>query len=194
VNKEERLDASFQLSYRAEYSSRYHRRRAAFLRQTDSLINVILVVSGASAFGALAGAAPLSIARTAAAFVTILGIIQILFRIGSASNQHSQWLKRWAELGADIRLNTEPNVADIVRWETLKTVLETECVTEFRALVVDCENKASRVMSLQGRQRQIVGLQRFLLHFGTFQSEFPLIGDDGQACPPLLHPDASQIS
>jgi len=51
-------ECRWQLLYRAEYSSRYHRRRAAFLSNLDTLFTLVTIVAGASAFGDLMAGSP----------------------------------------------------------------------------------------------------------------------------------------
>lgn len=60
------------------------------------------------------------------------------------------------------------------RWTEKRISIEEECVAELRALTYDCENIASRVLGAEGHQRVIRPLQRLLVHFGTFQQNFPL--------------------
>lgn len=117
------------------------------------------------------------LAKFGAAAVTLISIAQVVLRLGAHAGAHSQWLKRWCALHNEISLKTEPDEADIARWTQERTAIETECVGELRALCLDCENAAARVLEVPGRQVQISPLQRLLIHFGTFQGSFPRVED-----------------
>lgn len=177
MTPEERQDERFGLLYCAEYSTRYHRRRAHFLGNLDTLLNLITAVSGASTVVDLAAGTPGWIAKVGAALITAISITQILLRIGAHASAHTQWMKRWTKLQTDIKLTPEPNNAQISAWLEEKADIETDCVGELRALCNDCENAAAKVMRLEGRQVRIKPLQRLLLHFGTYQSDFPPVPD-----------------
>src|SRR3546814_17809043 len=66
-----------------------------------------------------------------------------------------------------ISLKTAPVLADIERWSVEQALIEEECIGELRALDLDCEDAAARVMKMHGRQNYINPLQRFFIHFGT---------------------------
>ncbi len=177
MTPEELEECRWHLLYRAEYSSRYHRRRAAFLTNLDTLFTLITITAGASAFGDLVGGSPGWLAKAGAAVVTLISLVQAILRLGSAGMTHVQWLKRWSRLQTEITLNTDPDEADIKGWMTEKASIEEDCVTELRALVLDCEDAAARVLGIAGRQHRIWSLQRLLIHFGTFQQTFPHLAD-----------------
>lgn len=186
MTQEELEECRWQLLYRAEYSSRYHRRRAAFLSNLDTLFTLITIAAGASAFGDLVAGSPGWLAKMGAATVTVISLIQVILRLGPAGAAHAQWMKRWGRLYAEIFLQTSPTADDVRRWTEERAAIEEECIGELRALVFDCEDAAARAMSIPGRQHRIMRLQRLLIHFGTFQQEFPLVPDQGPVSPPAL--------
>jgi hypothetical protein len=177
LTEDEIDDCRWQLLYRAEYSSRYHRRRATFLSNLDTLLTLITVVAGASAFGDLVAGSPGWLSKAGAATVTILSLAQAMLRMGPAGMTHAQWLKRWSRLHTSISLNTAPTIAELRSWTEERASIEEECVAELRALVLDCEDAAARTMSIPGRQHKITRAQRLLIHFGTFQQDFPYVPD-----------------
>jgi len=174
VTEEELLDRRWELLYRAEYSGRYHRRRAAFLSNLDTFLNLVTVTAGATTFGDLMSGSPGWLSKIGAAFVTLISIAQVILRLGAQSGAHTGWMKRWNELHAEMSLTTAPTSTDVSRWMQEQVTLETECVSELRALCLDCENIAAKVMNIPDRQRVIGRWQRLLIHLGTFQSDFPL--------------------
>lgn len=178
MTDEEIEDCRWHLLYTAEYSSRYHRRRSSFLKNTDTLLTLVTIVAGASAFGDLVAGSPGWLAKIGAATVTIIGVVQAILQLGAAGTTHAQWMKRWGRLHATISLNTKPTKADIRLWIEERTAIEEECVVELRALALDCENTAARVLGIEGRQRYIWPVQRWLIHLGTFQQQFPLAPDE----------------
>lgn len=189
MTPDEVLDCRYELLYRAEYSTRYHRRRAAFLGNLDTLLNVVTLAAGASAFGDLASGAPGWLARIGTAVVALISIGQIVLRLGTHATDHGKWLERWSALHSEMSLNTKPTEPHVKRWMNERTKLETECVGELRALCWDCENAAARVMSISGRQVEIKPLQRMLIHFGTFQRKFPRIPNDHGGGMPVADTD-----
>lgn len=172
MTSDELLDSRYELLYRAQYSTRYHRRRAAFFANLDTFLNVVTIVAGASTFGDLLSGAPGWLAKIGAAVVTLIAVSQVVLRLGQRATAHEQWLKRWTDLEAEINLNTSPAEEDVRRWTKEKVAVETECVGELRALCWDCENAAAKVMGIPHRQVDIHPLQRLLIHFGTFQRKF----------------------
>lgn len=173
MTADELEDCRFQLLYKSEYSSRYHRRRAAFLKNFDTILTLVTVIAGASAFGDLVAGSPGWLAKIGAATVTVIGLCQAVLQLGAAAMTHTQWLKRWSRLHAALSLTSPPNRDDVRKWTEERVSIEEECVAELRALAIDCENITSRVMGIDGRQRIVSGLQRLLIHFGTFQQKFP---------------------
>lgn len=183
MTQDELEDCRWQLLYRAEYSSRYHRRRAAFLSNLDTGLTLLTIVAGASAFAELVTGSPGWLSKIGAALVTAISLAQVVLRLGPAGTSHAQWLKRWSRLYAEISLKTSPYKDDIRRWTEERVNVEEECIAELRALVFDCEDASARALNVPGRQHYISRLQRFFIHFGTFQQKFPYVPDDG---PPSL--------
>lgn len=180
MSPDELLDCRWQLLYRSEYSTRYHRRRAAFLTNLDTLLTLVTITAGASAFGDLVAGTPGWVAKLGAAVVTIISIAQVILKLGPAGIMHTAWLKRWNSLHTDLSLNTDPNAADIKRWTIEKATIEEECVGELRALCIDCEDATARVLHLQDRQHYIHPMQRLLIHFGSFQQRYPYLHERQQ--------------
>lgn len=201
MTEDEIEDCRWQLLYRAEYSTRYHRRRAAFLNNLDTLFTLVTAVAGASAFGDLVAGSPGWLSKVGAATVTILSLVQAMLRLGHAGMTHAQWLKRWSRLHTSISLATAPTIEQLRSWTEERASIEEECVAELRALVLDCEDAAARTMSIPGRQHRITRAQRLLIHFGTFQQDFPYVADHSRTpavtapsptAPPVIEPTEEQ--
>jgi hypothetical protein len=185
VTTEELADCRWHIQFAADYSSRYHRRRSAFLTSMDKLLTLITVAAGATAFGDLVAGSPSWLSKVGAALVTLLSLFQALLGIGPAGMLHGQWLKRWSRLLTSINLNTDPTLVDVRAWMEEKAAIEEECIAELRALQIDCEDASARFYEVQGRQHRIEWWQRMLFQVGTFQQEFPIIPDRS---PPLPSP------
>lgn len=173
MTPDEVADCRFQLQYRADYSARYHRRRAGFLNLVDQLFTLATLIAGATAFAQLVAGAPTWLAKAGAAGITIIALVQAVMRLGSAAELHRQWLKRWNALASQLEITPAPSQANISEWLAEKAALESDCVAELRALAIDCENATSRFMQLPGRQREIRWWQRLILQLGTLQQAFP---------------------
>ena len=189
MTQDELEECRWQLLYRAEYSSRYHRRRAAFLSQLDTGLTLLTIVAGASAFAELVAGSPGWLSKIGAALVTAISIAQVVLRLGPAGASHAQWLKRWSRLYVDISLRTSPTEDDIRRWTEERVTIEEECIAELRALVFDCEDATARALCIAGRQHHITRLQRLFIHFGTFQQKFPYVPDAGSTGLPAARTD-----
>jgi hypothetical protein len=173
LSPDELADCRFQLQYRADYSARYHRRRAAFLNLVDQLFTLVTLIAGATAFAQLVAGAPNWLAKAGAAGITIIALVQAVMRLGSAAEMHRQWLKRWNALAIELEATPDPTAPEVKRWLAEKAALESDCVAELRALVIDCENATARFMQLEGRQRRIRWWQRLIIQLGTVQQRFP---------------------
>jgi hypothetical protein len=173
LTPDELAQRRFELQYRADYSARYHRKRAAFLNLIDQLFTLITLIAGATAFAQLVAGAPNWLAKVGAAGITIIALVQAVMRLGSAAEMHRQWLKRWNALAIELEATPDPSAADVRKWLAEKAALESDCVAELRALVIACENETSRFMQLPGRQRKIRGWQRLIIQLGTLQQSFP---------------------
>lgn len=173
TSHDEILDQRYTLAFRSDYSARYHRRRASFLQVTDKLLSVTVLLAGTGAFISLMSSGPPAIAQFAAAIVALVSIIQIVFGIGQAGASHAEWMRRWDRLASDIRRNSTPTKAQLANWDETRAAIEGECVAELRALAVACENDARTYLGLTEGLREISSLQRLLIHFGTFQTDFP---------------------
>ncbi|GGD61829.1 hypothetical protein [Croceicoccus mobilis] len=174
MNREERLDERYRLAFRAEYSSRYHRRRATFLINLDKLLTTLVLICGTGAFLSFMDHGPQWLGRTAALSVTLITIFQVIFSFGLAGARHGEWLRRWERLATDIRATPTPDESTLRAWDELRAGIESECVGELRALAIDCENAARSYLGVSEGHRPIGRLQRLFIHFGTFQQEFEM--------------------
>lgn len=173
MTSNEVADCRFQLEYRADYSSRYHRRRAAFLNIVDQLFTLIILLAGATTFGQLVTGAPTWVAKAGTAALTLVALIQVVTRLGAAAEMHRQWLKRWISLATQLEAKADPSEIQLREWLAERADIESDCVSELKALRIDCENETSRFMQLSGRQRKIVWWQRLIIQLGTLQQSFP---------------------
>ena len=163
----------------ATTSAKYHQRRHSFLQIIDTSINLLIVLSAASAFGFLIGGDQRFFAQICIAIITLLGIAQIVLQIGKAAFLHQIWYKRWRDVLLDVEKYQNPSNAQMEKWNAERTAIETECVSELRALEVDCRNNA--IISLdydQSEVRNIEWWQRVIIQIGTLQSNFPKAESD----------------
>lgn len=187
MNKNQRLDDRYELSYRADYSSRYHRRRASFLSDLDTLSNIVSIIAGTSVFVSLLQGGPVIIAQTAGLLISALAVFQVVLRFGPLSARHAEWMRSWDKLANEIRATPDPTEQDLRRWHDLKAEIEGECVSELRALGYDCENQTR---THWGHSEGIVKInwwQRVVIQLGTFQSNFPEVTN---SIAPPTRPDA----
>ena len=173
MKKSERLDERYFLAYRAGYSSRYHRRRAGFLLNLDKLANLFSIIAGTSVFVSLMKDGPVIFAQLAALVISILAIGQVIFGFGSLGARHAEWMRAWDKLATDIRATPDPSEEDLGRWNDIRSEIEGECVYELRALACDCENQTRSHLGISEGLVKIGRMQRFFIHFGTFQTHFP---------------------
>lgn len=158
----------------ATVSAKYHQRRHAFLWMVDTFLNLVIVISAASAFGFLLGGEQRSLAKVATATITLLGLCQIILGIGKSAYAHQMWYKKWRELLADVESELNPSADQLKRWNQERTAIEVECIGELRALEVDCRNKAITALDYDEDEiRKIKWWQRAIIQLGTLQSDFP---------------------
>lgn len=190
MTEDQRLDEHFTLTYRAGYSSRYHRRRSSFLTLIDTLSNIIAILSGSSVVLTLTQGGPVFIAQMAGLVVTALAIMQIVIGFGPLGARHAEWMRAWDKLANDIRAKPNPTERDLRHWHDRRAEIEGECVSELRALGYDCENQTKTHMGIAQGHVRIGRLQRLFIQIGTFQGEFPEIVNP---VPPPSREDAEPV-
>lgn len=167
----------FELLYESELGSRYHRRRASFLRFFDTTANALILVAGATAFGGIVGSDRGIFPGIIAGFITFVAILQVVTRPASAASDHAGWFKRWSILLEEIELDETPDQRKLASWTSTVRAIDRECVAELRALCVDCENITARRLGVPNRYRKIWLLQRWTMQLGTWQWNFPFETD-----------------
>src|SRR3546814_20639430 len=85
MTPEELSESRWELLYRAEYSTRYHRRRSAFFRKLDTFLTLVVITAGASAFADLVVGSPGRIAQVGTAAVTLISIAQVVLWLGQSA-------------------------------------------------------------------------------------------------------------
>ncbi len=162
----------WQLRWAAEVSSRYHRRRAAWLGNVDFVLNIVQMLSGTAAFIALTSGTPGRLAAAGSVIVVLCSLVQIVGRLGKATLDHELLMRQWCDLLTDIEANsaTEESIAT---WVRTKGELNKAHVGELRALAVAAENEAASALGAPGRQRSIGRLQWLLMHVVSYQRTFP---------------------
>lgn len=186
MTEDQLLDERYTLSYRADYSVRYHRRRASFLSKLDTTSNIIAIVAGTSVFVSLMQGGPVIFAQMAGLVISALAIVQVVIGFGPLGARHAEWMRAWDKLSNDIRATPIPTERELRDWHDRRAEIEGECVSELRALGYDCENQTR---THWGRTEGIVKIewwQRALIQLGTFQSDFPEVTS---AIPPPARPD-----
>lgn len=160
----------------AEMSSRYHRRRAAFLERLSNLFNAVTLIGGASAFLALINSGSETandLAKFLTAMIAIIGVVQSIYRIEQAAFENKKWLVEWMDLLTEVYNNENPSAEMIRDWVRRKNILDSQTVCELRALQVDCANKTASALGLHysGRLRWY---HKFLMQVISFEnSSFP---------------------
>lgn len=159
------------LLFAAEVATRYHRRRATFLADSDRLLTFFQLLAGASAFGTLITAGGTLFAQWATALVTVAATLQAVFGMSVAACKHEAWLKRWSDLLVEVSLNSNPDAATLAQWARERALVEQEHVGEMRALQRDCYNKARRALGWQGENLRVGWLQRMLIQVVSFPTK-----------------------
>lgn len=156
-----------------ELSVRYHRRRASFLDLTSALMSLVTVIGGAGAFLTLIGGDNTAVAKVATLLLTLVGTIQLVFRIDTAAAAHKQWLKQWLRMLHEVRATESPDGATISRWIEQRYSIEADCVTEMRALQVDCFNRTASALRLDHQATPLRWWHRGLIQVWPFENSFP---------------------
>lgn len=161
-----------ELLFSAEMSVRYHRRRAAFLERLGMLLNLSTLIGGAGAFLSLVGGESTHIAKVATLIITVIGIIQAVYRIDSAASDNRQWLNEWLTILTEIYSEESPSAGKLANWRERKHRIEAQCVSELRALQVDCYNKTIDYMQLDAPHVPIRRYQKALMQLYPFETAF----------------------
>ena len=162
--------------FRAELSSRYHRRRATFLERLALMMSLLTLIGGASGIISLIGEEQM-IAQASAGMVTIIGLIQIVYRPDVAAMQHKAWLSRWLKMMIEIRYDHSSSPEKEALWARETASIESECVGEMRALQADCWNRAARYMNLDTASNyDLRWYHRALCQIVSFEHGFEAIG------------------
>lgn len=159
------------LLFAAELSARYHRRRAAFLDRTSSIMSVVILAGGAGAFASLFGETT-TFARIATLVVALVGIVQVVFRVDQCAAEQRRWLKQWLAMIADIRRHDTHEAGQIANWSDERYVIESECVGELRALQVDCYNRALIATGSPDRPTPMRWWHRAFIQIASFEGAF----------------------
>ncbi|WP_285020053.1 hypothetical protein [Novosphingobium sp. fls2-241-R2A-195] len=158
--------------FSAELSVRYHRRRASFLDLVGSLASLVTVIGGAGAFLTLLGGESTTVAKIATLALTIVGTIQLVFKTDTAAAAHKQWLKQWSKMLHEIRTTDNPGPQLISEWVKERYSIEADCVTELRALEVDCFNRAMKALDLEGTAIPLRWWHRTFIQVWSFEAHF----------------------
>lgn len=158
--------------FSAELSVRYHRRRASFLDISGSLASLVTVIGGAGAFLTLLGGENTAIAKIATLSLTVVGTIQLVFKTETAAAAHKLWLKQWSRMLQEIRANENPSPEIIAKWVTERYSIEADCVTELRALQIDCFNRTTQALDLDGAPLPLRWWHRAFIQVWSFEADF----------------------
>ena len=156
----------------AEMSARYHRRRAAFLERISMLMTLINLIGGAGAFLSLIGGNSTLVAKCATLVITIIGIIQAVYRIDGAASDNRQWLSEWLGMLNDIYSKENPTAQDISKWIEKRHQIEAKCICELRALQEDCYNKTMMALNRGGDPVKIKWFQKLFMQIYSFENGF----------------------
>jgi hypothetical protein len=159
--------------FSAEMSVRYHRRRASFLELVGAVASLVTVIGGAGAFLTLLGGDSTLVAKIATFLLTFVGTVQLVFKTDTAAAAHRQWLKQWSRMLQEIKTNDKPRPSDIAAWLAERYAIEADCVTELRALQVDCYNRTVKALNLaDDHLLKVRWYHRRLIHVWSFEGDF----------------------
>ena len=160
-----------EMLFDAEMSAKYHRRRASFLERASAFMSFVILFGGAGAFASLFSDQTV-FAKALTVLITLVGVIQIVFRTDSCAAQHRQWLRNWNEMLSEIRSNIAADQDTVAAWQRRKYILESECVGEMRALQEDCYNRTMVSLRLEGSPTKITRWQRLWMQLCSFENSF----------------------
>lgn len=158
--------------FSATLSMIYHRRRATFLERASLLMTLLTLIGGASGVISLFGDGKI-IAQIAGGLVTLIGLIDIVYRPAASAAVHRDWLKRWTAIKNAVESTKEPSEDDYRLWRNEIAVIETECVGELRALQGDCYNRTVRKLDIDtGNNYALRWYHRLLCQIVSFEHGF----------------------
>lgn len=134
--------------FSANLSTIYHRRRATFLERASLMMTLLTLIAGASGVISLFGDGKI-IAQISGGVVTLIGLIDIVYRPAASAAQHRDWLRRWTAIRNAVEANPEATDAQLIQWRDDAAKIETECVGELRALQGDCYNRTVRKLDIK---------------------------------------------
>lgn len=137
------------MRWAAEFSSRYHRRRAAWLNNVDFVLNLVQMVSATAAFVELTRGTPGRLAAAGTLLIALCALLQIVGRLGKAATDHELLMRQWCDLLTEVE-TSEASAATIKRWLTRKGELNKSHVGELRAVAVAAENEAASALDTPG--------------------------------------------
>lgn len=161
-----------EMLFSAELSVRYHRRRASFLEVSGSLASLVTVIGGAGAFLSLLGGDNTAVAKIATFALTVVGTIQLVFKTDTAAAAHKQWLKQWSRMLQEIKTNENPSPEMIAGWVKERYSIESDCITELRALQVDCFNRTVKALDLDDVPQPLHWWHRVFIQVWSFEADF----------------------
>ncbi len=133
-------------------------------------MSLATVIGGAGAFLSLIGGENTLVAKVATLVLTVVGAIQVIFRIDTAAASHKQWLTRFLRLLYEVRSTPSPPDEMINRWVLERYEIEAECIGEMRALQADCYNRTMSAMQLEGSPYKLRWWQRAFCQVWSFES------------------------
>jgi hypothetical protein len=153
------------IDFGVKKSLRYHARRRAFYERLDNLSNVLVAITGASAFAVLIGGEG-EIAKYVSGAVAILALVAAVLGFGRRAREYQDLYRRFSELAIKIATFEHPTAQDIARLRAERLSLEAEEPYIVDALERQCWNEEAEARGYDKENLQpLSAAQRLRLCF-----------------------------
>jgi hypothetical protein len=164
VTPEER--SLWDIDFGVKKSLRYHARRRAFFERLDNLVNVLVAVTGASAFAVLMGEHGSLFSKIATGIVALLSLAAVVLGFGRCARAHQDLYRKFSDLAIEIAEIERPSGRDIARLRAKRLALEAEEPHIIDALERHCWNEEAEARGTPRSELQPLNwFQRMRLHF-----------------------------
>lgn len=161
-----------ELIFAAEASCRYHDARARFLQGFASLLTILSVVLGGSAFATLVNGALAPAAPWIGLVIAFLNAYRFVAKPEQLGGQHRTWARAWADLLADLRATPTVSAAKSRAWIKTHSSLNAECSGEMVALKAYCFNATLGALGLKDKPYPIKWRHRTFKNIFKFTHAF----------------------
>ncbi|MCL4672168.1 MAG: hypothetical protein KJZ64_04390 [Sphingomonadaceae bacterium] len=159
-----------QAKFIAEASARYHRRRAMFLERLSSVLNLINIICGTTAFFVVISNFE-NLVKALALFIALSNCLQMIFKIEESATMHKVWLSRWHDCLEIIESKNTLGSRELAQFVKIRNSIERECVGEMHALKVDCFNRTAHAMKFDTSSLKRLGIHhKVFMHILPFEN------------------------